>query len=70
VNIIYQTKKLKLNQMTNDGKKEILLNEKKEASNEFDRVFTGFLDRIYEVTRPEGNIGDDDEDSGASVSHS
>jgi hypothetical protein len=56
--------------MTNDGKKEVLLNEKKETFTEFDRVFTGFLDRIYEVTRPEGNIGDDDEDSGASVPHS
>jgi hypothetical protein len=56
--------------MTNDGKKENLLNEKKDAHIEFDRVFTGFLDRIYEVTRPEGNSRDDDEDSGASVSHS
>jgi hypothetical protein len=59
--------------MTNDeevrSKKAVL--KKEEAANlSYDRIFTGFIDKLYEVTKPTGHSRDDAEDSGASVSHS
>jgi hypothetical protein len=57
--------------MTNDQEKgqskTDLLNKKEEPNLSYDRSFTGFLDKLYEVTRPTGHSRDDAEDSGTSV---
>jgi hypothetical protein len=53
--------------MTNDQEKREtktdLLKEKKEPNLSYDRIFTGFIDKLYEVTRPSGDSRDDAEDS-------
>ena len=53
--------------MTNDQEKEQsktgLLNKKEEPNLSYDRIFTGFIDKLYEVTRPSGDSRDDAEDS-------
>ena len=60
--------------MTNDQEerenKTDLLKEKKEPNLSYDRIFTGFIDKLYEVTRPTGDSRDDAEDSGASLCNS
>lgn len=60
--------------MTNDQETKQnptgLLEEKKGPNLSYDRIFTGFIDKLYEVTRPTGDSGDDAEDSGASVYNS
>ena len=53
--------------MTNDQEKEQSKTDlliKKESTNlSYDRGFQGFIDKLYEVTRPTGHSGDDAEDS-------
>jgi hypothetical protein len=53
--------------MTNDQEKEQsktdLLIKKESPNLSYDRSFTGFIDKLYEVTRPTGHSGDDAEDS-------
>jgi hypothetical protein len=53
--------------MTNDQEKKEnktdLLSKKEEPNLSYDRSFTGFLDKLYEVTRPSGHSRDDDQDS-------
>lgn len=53
--------------MTNDQEKKenkaTLLKEEERALVNYDRGFKGFLDKLYEVTRPSGDSRDDGEDS-------
>jgi hypothetical protein len=64
VNIIYQTKKLKLNQMTNDkhnSKKKI--EEVEKTAIGYDRIFSAFILGITTSMESSRHSKDDDQDS-------